>query len=300
LARRAIVVTVASNIRKSITRKGVAIMVRPSPDPTTSIYDCMAYFLRFMRMNHNATQAEVGKVIGCSNTQVSKYESGDKQLDAKQCLALDKEWDTGGFFSIMLVFAKQGVDGNLPRRRRRYQLKAIEHHIFSENMIPLPFQTEDYARGLLQAGHAAGDIDDVDAALAERMEIQNAILEGRPDIWVVIDQTALRPMGPPEVMAAQRERLLELGALNHISLRVLPMSAEPHIGVNGSFWCVTLPDRRRAAISYSGLGMGHMVDDQEEAARVAVRFQRLAARAWNEDQSRRYLAEASEDHGDLA
>jgi transcriptional regulator with XRE-family HTH domain len=298
LARSARVVTVASNIRKSITWKGLSIMVRPSPEPTTSIYDCMAYFLRFLRMKHNATQAEVGKIIGCSNSQVSKYESGEKQLDAKQCQALDKTWDTGGFFSIMLVFAKHGVDANLPVRLRRYQRKAIEHHIFS-NLIPIPLQTEEYARRLLLAGHAAGYVEDVDETVAQRMEHQAAILEGRPNLWVLIDQVALRPMGSPDVMAAQRDKLLELAGENHISIRILPLSAAPHIGLDGPFWVFTTLDRRIAAFSGSALGVGRAIDDQAEAARAALRFQRLAARAWSEDQSGEYLARMV-DHDGLA
>jgi transcriptional regulator with XRE-family HTH domain len=259
----------------------------------------MAYYLRFQRMRHGMTQAEVGKIIGCSNTQVSKYESGDKQLDAQQCAALDQAWDTGGVFATMLIFAKHGLDTNLPTRRRRYQHKAIEHQIFA-HLVPIPLQIEDYARGLLEAGHASGDIDDVDEAVARRMELQSKILENEPQLWIVIDQIALRPMGSPEVMAAQRDRLLELAGLNHVSIRILPLSAAPHIGVDGPFWCFTMPDRRLAAFSGSALDLGRVIDDQIEAARASLRFQRLAARAWNEDQSREYIARMSEEHDGLA
>jgi transcriptional regulator with XRE-family HTH domain len=274
-------------------------MVRPAPDPTSSIYEFMGYYLRFLRMQRGLTQAEVGKIIGCSNSQVSKYESGEKQLDIKQCEALDKEWNTGNLFTTLLVYAKHGVDANLPARLGRYQRRAVEHHIFS-NLIPFPLQTEAYARVLLQAGHAAGYVDDVEAAVSNRMDLQAAVMEGRPDIWVVVDQVALRPMGDLEVMAAQRDRLLELGALTHVSIRILPLSAAPHIGLDGSFWCFTLPDRRQAAFSGSALGVGRIFDDQTDAARVAGRFQKLAAQAWNEDQSREHLARMGENHEGLA
>jgi hypothetical protein len=51
-----------------------------------------------------------------------------------------------------------------------------------------------------------------------------------------------------------------------------------------------------AAYSGSALGFGKIIDDQTEAAAVAIRFQRLAARAWNEDQSRDYLTGMGGDH----
>jgi transcriptional regulator with XRE-family HTH domain len=270
-------------------------MVRPSPDPKLSIYHLMAYYLRILRVERRATQVQVGEILGCSDSQISKYESGEKHLDGKQCAALDEWWKTGGLFTILLGYAKLGVDANWPVRRDRYQRSATAHHIFGTNVVPLPLQTEDYARGLLESGHAAGFLDDVDAAVARRMEIQEGMLEGSPAIWVVLDEVALRPMGPPQVMAGQRDRLLELAALSNLSVRILPQSAAPHIGIDGSFHVFTLPDRRVAAFSGGALGVGRVIDDQTEAESVAVRFHKIAARSWSEDQSRDHIAGMGED-----
>jgi transcriptional regulator with XRE-family HTH domain len=270
-------------------------MVRESPDPTGSIYALMGYYLRFLRNQRRLTQAQVGELIGCTKGQVSKYEAATRQLDSRECAALDKGWETGGLFTYLLGYAKLGVDPNWPARHRRYQREATAHYIFANDLIPLPFQTEEYARGPLEAGHAAGFVDDVDAAIKRRMELQAAMLDRRPEIWAVLDEVALRPMGGPEVMAGQRDRLLELGALAHVSIRILPLSAAPHIGVDGSFKGFRLPGRRLAAFSGSALGVGRVIDDQEEAADVVLRFHRIAARAWSEDQSRAHIAGMSED-----
>lgn len=176
----------------------------------------------------------------------------------------------------------------------RYQIQASVLRIFSNNLIPLPFQTEDYARGLLGAGYAARLIDDVESAVAKRMEIQARILDGDPEIWLVLDEMALRPMGPPEVMREQYNRLLELERLPNVSIRMLPLSATPNIGVDGSFWCFELPNRRLAAFSGTALDVGRVIDDQTEVAGVAVRFERIAARAWSEDQTREHIAKMGE------
>ncbi|TDC44859.1 XRE family transcriptional regulator [Actinomadura sp. KC345] len=260
----------------------------------------MAYYLRFLRIEHNATQADVAKILNCSIGQVSKYESGDKQLASRECNALDKTWNTGGVFTIWLGYAKLGIDANAPARLDRYQRRATEHCIFSSSVVPIPLQTEDYARGLLEAGHAAGLIEDVDIAVALRMDLQAAILDGRPDLWVVIDQIALRKMGSSQVMADQRDKLLEMSKFRHVSVRILPLSAAPHTGVDGSYWCFTLPGRRLAAYSGNAIGIGRIMDDQTDAADVATRFHRIAARAWSEDQSREYLARMGESYDDLA
>ncbi|HEX6473036.1 MAG TPA: helix-turn-helix transcriptional regulator, partial [Streptosporangiaceae bacterium] len=247
-------------------------MVRESPDPTVSIYALMAYYLRFLRVKNQMTQTQVGEILGCTKGQVSKYEAGLRQLDERECATLDQAWDTGGLFTILHGYAKLGVDPNWPAKHRRYQREATEHYIFAGDLIPLPFQTEDYARGVLESGHAAGFIDDVATAVKRRMDLQAAMLDGRPEVWAVLDEVALRPMGPASVMVAQRERLLELGGLTHVSVRILPSSAAPNIGVDGSFNCYTLPGRRLAAFSGSALGVGRVIDDQQEAAEVVLRF----------------------------
>ncbi|MFC6880565.1 MULTISPECIES: helix-turn-helix domain-containing protein [Actinomadura] len=260
----------------------------------------MAYYLRFLRLRHASTQVEVGKILGCTNSQVSKYESAQKQLDGRQCAALDEAWDTGGLFTILLGYAKLGTDVNWPVRLGRYQRNAVEHYIFSNYMIPMPFQTEDYARGVLRAGYDAGFLDDVDATLGGRMELQAAMLEGNPQIWAVLDQGALREMGSVGVMAAQRDHLIEMGASPNVSLRILPLSAAPHIGVDGPFHCFTLPDRRLAAFSGNALGVGRVIDDQPEASSAVLRFHRIAARAWSEDQTREHIAQLGEVDDGLA
>jgi transcriptional regulator with XRE-family HTH domain len=270
-------------------------MVRKSPDPTSSIFALMGYYLRFLRIQKRLTQTQVGEIIGCTKSQVSKYEGATRTLDSAECAALDTAWNTGGLFTYLLAYAKLGVDPNWRAKRSRYQRDALEHYIFAGSLIPLPFQTEEYAKGLLESGHAAGFLDDVDIAVKERMDLQAGILDGQPEIWAVIDEIALRPMGSPEVMARQRDRLLELDALSHISIRILPLSAAPNIGADGSFHCFVLPGRRLAAFSGDALGVGRVIDDQAEGANVMLRFNRIAARAWSEDQSREHIAGMSDD-----
>lgn len=265
-------------------------MVNPSPDPDLSLYALMAYYLRFCRIKNGITQAGVGEIIGCTKGQVSKYEAGTKQLDERECAALDQAWDAGGLFSILLRYAKLGVDPNWPEKLRKYQREAVTLRFFSGNVIPMPFQTESYSRALLTAGHDAHLVEDVERAVVKRMEHQEAMLAGDPAIWAVLDEAALRPMGGAAVMEAQRDQLIKLMDLRTISVRVTPESALPHIGVDGGFSYFELRNGLRAAFAGTGLNVGRVIDDQREAGSVAVRFERIAARSWSEDQSRERIA----------
>ncbi|WP_021595394.1 helix-turn-helix domain-containing protein [Actinomadura welshii] len=265
-------------------------MVNASPDPEISLSSLMAYYLRFLRLKHRMTQARVGDIIGCTKSQVSKYEGGTRQLDERECCALDKAWDTGGLFAILLRYAKLGVDPNWLEKVRKYQREAETLRFFYNNVIPMPFQTESYSRALLAAGHDAQLVDDVEAAVSRRMKHQEAMLARGPAIWAVLDEAALRPMGGAGVMEEQRDLLLKLMNLRHVSIRVIPESALPHIGVDGGFSCFELRNGLRVAFAGTSLKVGRIIDDQTEAARVAVRFERIAARSWSEDQSREWIA----------
>ncbi|MBW8483056.1 helix-turn-helix domain-containing protein [Actinomadura parmotrematis] len=267
-------------------------MVRPSPEPTESIYALMAYALRLFREKHGLTQTQVGEIMGCSVSQVSKHEAGTAPLDDRDCQRLENAWDLGKLFSAMSHYAKLGADPDWYRRLLHFHRTATQHRIFQNNLIPIPCQTEAYARCLLEAGWAAGHVEDVDAAVERRMEHQRKILANDPQIWLVLDQPALRTMGSRDIMAEQLDRLLELMTPpTSFSFRMIPDASAPHIGVDGSFSVFELPSRMLVGFAGTVFEIGRVIEDQSEAAAVFLRFERLAARAWSEDQSRDFIVQ---------
>jgi transcriptional regulator with XRE-family HTH domain len=109
---------------------------------------------------------------------------------------------------------------------------------YEPHFVPGLLQTEDYARGVLRSG-AVGQTepDDIERHVALRMQRQELLVrEAAPRLWVVMDETALRrPVGPPEVMRAQVDKLLEATELPNVTLQVAPFSAGPHPGTYGPF-----------------------------------------------------------------
>ena len=86
----------------------------------------MAYDLRFYRERAKLSGTEMGKIIGCVRSTVSRLESAELKIDDKQATALDKRWNTGGHFLRLLKYAERGHDligsGSMctSRRRRPY------------------------------------------------------------------------------------------------------------------------------------------------------------------------------------
>jgi transcriptional regulator with XRE-family HTH domain len=267
-------------------------------DPDGSLWNTLAYQLRFERQKRGLSQAQVAEIMGVNKYGVSNAEAGRNKLTKYQADQIDRVWNTGGLFARLRRFAKQKFEPDWRARAESYQRQAIQHKIFHNDFIPIPFQTVDYARRLLGAGQATGYIDDLEEAVARRMELQEAILRcqgQRPHIWAVLDEVTLRAMGPPEVMKAQIDHLIEMSDLPNVSLRLLELSAAPHIGIDGSFWCFEMPDHRHTAFVGASIDVGRAVDDPAEAGKAVARFDSIAARALNEEQSRELLVRMSEN-----
>ncbi len=99
------------------------------------------------------------------------------------------------------------------------------------------FQTEAYARAVTMLGHRAAPAEEVDRRVSVRMKRQD-LLEGNdaPRVWSVMDEAALRrPVGGRQVMRGQLSRLIDVAALPHVTVQVVPFRRGGHAGAGGSF-----------------------------------------------------------------
>lgn len=109
---------------------------------------------------------------------------------------------------------------------------------YEPHFVPGLLQTEDYARAVLRSG-AIGQTspEDIEGHVALRMQRQELLTrDDAPRLWVVMDETALRrPVGGPEVMRAQIDRLLDATKMPNVTLQVAPFAGGPHPGTYGPF-----------------------------------------------------------------
>jgi len=99
------------------------------------------------------------------------------------------------------------------------------------------FQTEGYARAVTLLGHQAAPEAEIDRRVSLRMARQQ-LLTGRqpPRVWSVMDEAALRrPVGGRHVMRAQLQRLLEVAAMQQVTVQVVPFRRGGHAAAGGSF-----------------------------------------------------------------
>ncbi|HLL36546.1 MAG TPA: helix-turn-helix transcriptional regulator [Streptomyces sp.] len=154
---------------------------------------------------------------------------------------------------------------------------------YEPHFVPGLLQTEDYARGVLTSG-AVGQTrpEDIERHVALRMQRQELLT--RPDaprLWMVMDETALRrPVGGPEVMRAQIDKLLEATKLPHVTLQVIPFSTGPHPGTYGPFVLFRFAVPELPDMVYSEYLTGAVyLDARAEVATHLEVMDRMAAQA---------------------
>ncbi|MET7888821.1 helix-turn-helix domain-containing protein [Streptomyces avermitilis] len=154
---------------------------------------------------------------------------------------------------------------------------------YEPHFVPGLMQTEEYARVVLKSG-AIGQTrpEDVDRYVALRMQRQELLTrENAPRIWAVMDETALRrPVGGPEVMRAQIDKLLEVTKLAHVTLQVIPFSSGPHPGTYGPFVLFRFAMPELPDMVYSEYLTGALyLDARAEVATHLEVMDRMAAQA---------------------
>ncbi|WP_149263760.1 DUF5753 domain-containing protein [Actinomadura sp. K4S16] len=261
-------------------------------DPKISLWHFLAYALRFEREKHDHSLARCGQIIGAARSTVSNMEAGRLKLHDDQARVLDKKYNTPRLFEMLIWFARTAHEPDWFRQYAQYEAQANLIRIYQGQVIPVPFQTEDYARAFVQAGGAS----DVETVVAARMARQKALLSGTsgPLLLVLLDEGVLyRPVGGAEVMRAQLHRLLEFGERPNVIMRVIPRSAGACIGLDGPFQIMSLEARDIAYIgAFRG---GRLVEVPSEVRQLSMDFERIGAKALHEDASRALIRKVMEE-----
>ena len=110
--------------------------------------------------------------------------------------------------------------------------------IYEHNVIPGLFQTAAYCASMLAFWSGfLGTQDDLEEAVAVRMERQRVIYRRGKQFVVLLEEQALRTwFGTAEIQFGQLDRLLALMSLPNVSVGIIPLMIErPAVGSTG-FW----------------------------------------------------------------
>jgi transcriptional regulator with XRE-family HTH domain len=175
---------------------------------------------------------------------------------------------------------------------------AVRH--FTLGYVPGLLQTEGYAKAMFQSGQARFTGNALHNALSVRMIRQQRLTSAENPLAVlaVIDESVLyRPVGGAQVMGAQLAHLLEVGALDTVTVQILPVSLGAHPAQAGGFTLLSFDDPDMPDVAYAEHPLGAVNTDRESAvAKARLRFDRLRSDALSTADSAVLIRAAAEQY----
>ncbi|MEV5677189.1 helix-turn-helix transcriptional regulator [Streptomyces sp. NPDC052164] len=235
--------------------------------------------VRRLRIAAGLTQAELGEMTHVVSTRITQIErSSGARPTLELARALDAALVADGLLIDLWPYVHREAFPDWSRAFMAHSARAVSIREYASHVVPGLLQTEAYARALLSVGRSLRDEEHLEERLGARMERQERLAApGRPDLWVVLDESVLRrPVGGQAVMRTQLARLLELAEEPHITVQVLPFDQGEHDAMGGSLTVLVLPDGTEAAYT-EGAHYGQLIEEPEEVGRFTVTYDRLRA-----------------------
>jgi hypothetical protein len=164
---------------------------------------------------------------------------------------------------------------------------------FQLQFVPGLFQTDDYARAVTLLGHRAAPAAEIERRVSIRRTRQELLTRpGRPQLWSVIDEGALRrPLGGGSVMKAQIAHLIELADLPHLTIQIVPFGYGGHAAASGSFTVLRYKDAEVPDVVYiEQLTSALYLDNREDVEHYLEVMDRLSAEALTPARTKHFLA----------
>ncbi|MFE2508472.1 helix-turn-helix domain-containing protein [Streptomyces naganishii] len=128
----------------------------------------------------------------------------------------------------------------LPEWFRAYvslESEASVIRLYEPHYVPGLLQTYDYATALMRVGFPNESKEEIARRVDLRLRRQDLLAKpDAPAVWAIVDETVLRrPVGGPEVMRAQIDRLAEVCSMPKVRIQVMRFSVGAHPGAYGPF-----------------------------------------------------------------
>ncbi|WP_103337909.1 helix-turn-helix domain-containing protein [Amycolatopsis sp. CA-126428] len=266
--------------------------------------------LRRLREEAGITRQQAGYNIRGSESKISRLELGRvgfKERDVTDLLTMygvDDPTERRAFLDMV----KQS---NEPGWWRRFgdtmpnwftDLVGLEEaaariQIWEPLYVSGLLQIEPYARAIFSHGRSEMADERVDQLVALRMRRQKMF--SRPDaprVWMVLDESVLyRPIGGMKVLKQQIEYLLEMSALPHVSIQVLPYTRSG-LSAEHAFSLLRFGEPELPNIAYVEYMTGaHYIEKREEIEKYSRALDMLAVDAETPERSRSMLGKRRQE-----
>jgi transcriptional regulator with XRE-family HTH domain len=260
----------------------------PAPrvlDPFSSLAAFFGSEIRRLREHRGWKQEELAGELGWSPATVASVETARRSPPLGFPERADETFDLPGMLEHLAELVRL-----TPRWFEHYielESQADRINIWSTNLVPGLFQTEDYARTVMHAGRPTDPDEVVDTRLAERMERQKILTRPSPPmVWAVLHEAVVKqPIKSAEVTRAQLNHLLELAQRPNITIQVLPFAVGEHAGMGGPFTLFEFAHEPPIVIAEGRGGTGRLMDQNDELHVATLAYDQLRAAALSPEAS---------------
>lgn len=171
--------------------------------------------------------------------------------------------------------------------------------IYEPHYVPGLLQTYEYARELFRVGFPNESEEDIDRRVTLRMKRQDLLDKpDAPAVWAVLEETVLlRPVGGPEVMRKQIDRLIEAVELPSVRMQIMRLSSGPHPGAFGPFHYFRFGFSELPDVVYTeSLSGSAYVDQAIDVVSYLEVLDRMSVQADPVDQTRAILVELRKEY----
>ncbi|MEV5414450.1 helix-turn-helix transcriptional regulator [Thermopolyspora sp. NPDC052614] len=268
----------------------------------------LAAILRGLRKDAGLSREAVAERLGCSPPTVTRIEAAQTTARvADVSVMLDIYGVTGQSKDTLLQLARDArkrgwwdkMSDAIPEYFQSYvglEEDASAVWGYESEYVPGLFQTEEYARAVLEAEPTRPPEDELAHTLSIRMKRQERLTApSPPEMWMVLNEAVLRrEVGSPDIMRGQLRRLADLSVQNHVNIQVLPFDSGAHPAMNGGFSLLKFPKPSDPAIVYVEYWRGGIyLEESSEVDAYTRLFDHLRARALGPDQTRRLITQVA-------
>ena len=222
-----------------------------STNPADQARQALGARLREIRKDADLNGRALAALAGWHFTKISKIEHGTQSPSendlrdwCRHCKADDHVPDLiATVRSIESMYVewrrlqrtgmKRLQEASIPRYQRTRLFR-----IHEPALVPGLFQTAEYASAIMSGLIEFREIpNDLDEAVAARMQRQQVLYTGDRRFLVVLEEQALRTrVGDADTMAGQLDRLMTVLSLHRLSLGIIPAGASRRILPGEGFW----------------------------------------------------------------
>ncbi|MDQ3765393.1 MAG: helix-turn-helix domain-containing protein [Actinomycetota bacterium] len=258
--------------------------------------------LRQLRTDADETREQTAVVLGCSPTKVTYLESGRNVIGKTELIVLLQHYGAEDKLATLEELRQEaGKRGwwstaRLPEWLAAYvglETEASSVRSFETTLLPGLLQTESYVREVHRLrGHLSSD--DLERRVKARLRRQDRLTSSDPlQLSAVISEEALlRCARQPSVADEQFRQLVNWAQLPNIEIRVLPLDAGLHSGMQGAFTLLSFPEGLLPDAGWQEYALGgHVIDDEADVASLSTLYDELRGQTLGSDESLTRIAE---------